>query len=72
MRNMFTPRGRLYVVPRQSEASIRRILSRDPEVQTLSKDMVSYNDYSASVPLTAIVSRVEGTKRGTVIRRRRY
>lgn len=70
MRNMFTPRGRLYVVPRQSDASIRRILSRDP-IQTLRHDMSSYNDYSGCVPASAIVSRVEGTKRGTVIRRRR-
>ncbi len=70
MGNMFTPRGRPYSAPRQSDASIRRILDRDP-VQTLSADMVAYNDYSASVPASAIVRRVEGTKRGTVIRRRR-
>lgn len=71
MTNMFTPRGRLCVEPRQSDESIRLILSRDP-IQTLSKDMKSYNDYSESVPRSAIVRRVEGTKRGTVIRRRRY
>ena len=71
MRNMFTPRGQLYSAPRQSNSSIRRILSRDPKSQTLREDSKSYNDYSGSVSRSAIVKRVEGTQRGTVIRRRR-
>ena len=69
MRNMFTPRGRLYVEPRQSDASIRRITDAIP-TQTLRADSKSYNDWSQTVSAYAIRARTVA-KCGTVTVRRK-
>jgi len=70
MRNMFTPRGRLIAEPRQSDASIRRILDADPQVQTLRTDSKSYNDWSQTISRSAIVSRKVSKGGQTVLRRK--
>jgi len=69
MRNMFTPRGRLIAEPRQSDASIRRILGQDP-TQTLRADSKSYNDWSQTISSSAIVSRKVSKDGQTVLRRK--
>ena len=66
---MFTPSGRLYVEPRQSDASIRRIMDSVP-VQTLREESESYNDWSSTVSAYAIRARTVA-KCGTVTLRRK-
>ena len=62
-------KGRVIKTRRQSDASIRRILNADPQVQTLRSDSAGIGEYQQSIPATH--ARRNTAKCGTITVRRK-